>query len=295
MQKAFEQMNIKLQHVIADITGKSGQAIIKAIIQGERTPENLVELLDGRIKASKEEVKKSLQGTWKEEHLFEIKQSYEAFLFFKKQIEDCDSKIATLLQLKSDDSKGNKPNLIMKKKFDWSKPKDLSFDASGILKKIIGIDLTEIFGIGASSAVEILSEVGWDMTKWKTEKQFTSWLNLAPNNKKTGGKTISSRTQKRKNKAGQVFKIAANAIQRSKHWLASFFHRIKQKGGTGKAITATARKIAVIFYRMVKDKMPFKPIPITEYLSLINQKKVAKLNKNAKMLGYKIIPLDLVT
>jgi hypothetical protein len=294
MQKAFEQMNIKLQHVIADITGKSGQAIIKAIIQGERTPENLVQLLDGRIKASKEEVKKSLQGTWKEEHLFEIKQSYDAFLFFKQQILDCDKKIESLLKSKTDTNPDNQSK-DYKKKFDWSKPKDLSFDATGLLKKITGIDLTEIFGIGASSAVEILSEIGWDMTKWKTEKHFTSWLNLAPNNKKTGGKIISSRTQKRKNKAGQVFKIAANAVQRSKHWLASFFHRIKQKAGTGKAITATARKIAVIFYRMLKDKVEFKPIPLQTYLDVMNQKKITKLNKQARNLGFKITPLDVVT
>jgi transposase len=159
-----------------------------------------------------------------------------------------------------------------------------------MLKKITGIDLTEIFGIGASSAVEIISEIGWDMSKWKTEKHFTSWLNLAPNNKKTGGRIISSRTQKRKNKAGQVFKIAANAVQRSKHWLASFFHRIKQRAGTGKAITATARKIAVIFYRMLKDKVEFKPIPITQYLEMLNQKKIIKLTKQAKMLGYRITP-----
>jgi len=294
MQKGFEQMNIKLQHVISDITGKSGQAIIRAILQGERKSEKLVELLDGRIKASKEEVMKSLQGNWKEEHLFEIRQSYETFLFFKQQIQDCDTKIELLLKSKSG-SQDDGQSSPTKKKHDWSKPKDLSFDASEMLKKITGIDLTEIFGIGASSAVEILSEIGWDMTKWKTEKQFTSWLNLAPNNKKTGGKVISSRTQKRKNKAGQVFKIAANAIQRSKHWLASFFHRIKQKGGTGKAITATARKIAVIFYRMLKEKIPFKPIPLPVYLEIINQKKIAKLNKQAKMLGYKITPSELVT
>lgn len=292
MQKAFEQMNIKLQHVIADITGKSGQAIIRAILQGEHNPGKLVELLDGRIKASKEEVTKSLKGTWKEEHLFEISQSYEAFLFFKQQIQDCDRKIEAHLNSKIIRDDSNHKSSTIRKPPAWSKPKDLSFDATDMLKKILGIDLTEIFGIGASSAVEILSEIGLDMSKWKTEKHFTSWLNLAPNNKKTGGKIISSRTQRRKNKAGQVFKIAAYAIQRSKHWLSSFYHRIKQKAGPGKAVTATARKIAVIFYRMLKDKVAFTPIPLSIYLEMINQKKIVKLTKQAKMLGYKITPAD---
>jgi hypothetical protein len=298
MQKAMEQMNIKLQNVIADITGKSGQAIIEAIIMGERQPEVLVHLLDGRIKASRETVYKSLQGVWKEENIFELKQSFELYHFYRKMIQECDQQIkahvATKAQTLKDDFNMAKERGGKKSKAKSNK-NNLSFDATAMLTQITGTDLTEIFGITDTNAMEIISEIGLNMNKWPTAKNFTAWLNLAPNNKVSGGKLLSSKTQKKKNKAGQIFKMAAFAVQRSKNWLAMFYHRIKARSCTQKAITATARKIAVIFYKLMKEKIAFNPISADIYMQTFKEQQLKKLKKQADRLGLLLVPNEIVT
>jgi transposase len=297
MQKAMEQMNIKLQNVIADITGKSGQAIIKAILSGERHPEVLVQLLDGRIKASRQIVCKSLQGVWKEENIFELKQSFELYHFYHKKIQECDEQIKKHVSTKVQVIK-NDFNL-MEEKEQKSKAKsnknNLSFDATEMLTQITGTDLTEIFGITDTNAMEIISEIGLDMNKWSTAKNFTAWLNLAPNNKVSGGKLLSSKTQKKKNKAGQIFKMAAFSVQRSKNWLAIFYHRIKARCGPQKAITATARKIAVIFYKLIKEKQKFNPLSADVYMQTFKEQQLKKLKKQANKLGLILLPNEIVT
>lgn len=282
MQKALEQMNVKLQHVIADITGKSGQAILRAILEGERDSNMLINLLDGRIKASREKVKQSLEGIWKEENIFELKQSFEMYHDYRSKIQECDQKIELLLNEKAD-------VVTESKKFVKSNKNNLSFNASRLLEKITGVDLTAISGINDNTATEILSEVGFDMRKWKTAKHFTAWLNLAPNNKISGGKILSSKIPRKKNHAGQMFKMAAFAVQRSKNWLAIFYHRIKSKSGAKKAITATARKIAVIFYNMMKYQQQFNPIEISEYTSNYRERQIKRLQKQAKQLGLELV------
>lgn len=285
MQKALEQMNIKLQHVITDITGKSGQEIIKAIIKGERDPEVLYLHCQGRIKAEKKEaILKSLKGVWKEEHIFELEQSYSIFNFYHVKIKECDANIEKHLREKS----GIDTFMEVKVKAKSNK-NNLNFNAKEILQELTGTDLSDIFGITESNAVEIISEVGLDMSKWPTVKHFTSWLNLAPNNKISGGKILSSRIPKKKNQAGQIFKMAAFAVQRSKNWLAMFYHRIKAKKGTPKAIVATARKIAAIFYKLVKERIKFNPIPIEQYMDGFKELQIKRLKRQAQNLGYQII------
>jgi transposase len=296
MQKAMEQMNIKLQNVIADITGKSGQAIIRAILEGERCAEVLVQLLDGRIKASREVVIKSLKGVWKEENLFELKQSFELYHDYRKKIKECDEQIKAHLITKTGEFKNEASTTKgIKKAKVKSNKNNLSFDATEILKQIVGTDLTEIFGITDTTATEIISEIGLDMNKWPTPKNFTSWLDLAPNNKVSGGKLLSSKIQKKKNKAGQVFKMAAYAVQRSKNWLAIFYHRIKARRGAAKAITATARKIAVIFYKLAKEKTAFSSLSIEQYMETFKENQLKKLKKQAASLGLLLVPDELVT
>ena len=286
MQKAMEQMNIKLQNVIADITGKSGQAIIKAIIEGERRAEILVQFLDPRIRKSKDEIARSLQGFWKEEHIFELSQSFDLYHIYRDKIRECDHKIRKHLSRKSDTEM---PAMINIEKSRGNK-NNLHFDATQMLTQIIGTDVTAIFGITGTNAMEIISETGTDMSKWPTAKSFTAWLNLAPNNKISGGKVLSSRITKKKNKAGQVFKMAAFAVQRSKNWLAQFYHRIKNRSGVAKAITATARKIAVIFYKMIKEKLTFTPISPEVYFETLKQRQTRKLKKQAAKLGLVLQP-----
>ena len=193
MQKAMEQLNIKLQHVITDITGKSGQAIIGAILAGERDPEKLMVHIDGRIKASRDEIKKSLCAVWKEEHVFELQQSFEMYQQYRRMIIVCDRQIEKLLEQKT-----NTTNQHSERKTPRNNNNGLYFEAKGMLHQLTGTDLTAIFGIKGTTALELLSEIGWDMGKWPTVKHFTSWLNLAPNNRKSGGKILSSKTKKRK-------------------------------------------------------------------------------------------------
>ncbi len=286
MHKALEQMNIKLQHVIADITGKSGMAIIEAIVKGQRNAEDLVRLLDGRIKAKREDVKRSLQGVWKEENIFELQQSFEMYHLYRSKIEDCDERIKNILLQKTTAQK----DVGSIKPYVRSNKNNLNFDATEILQHITGTDVTEIFGINNSNALEILCETGLDMNKWPTEKHFTAWLNLAPNNRISGGKILSSKIQKKKNRAGQVFRLAAYAIQRSKNWLSLFYHRIKSRSGVKKAITATARKIAVIFYKMLKDQVMFNPVSIDAYADSFKQHQLKKLERQAKSFGLRLAP-----
>jgi transposase len=297
MQKALEQMNVKLHTVIADITGKSGQAIIGAILQGERRAQVLVELLDGRIKASREVVIKSLEGVYKAEHLFELQQSFELYAVYRQKVQQCDEQIEAHLttaiytlppqEQQVNDKEQNKQ--VNRRKSKGNK-NNLNFDATALLEQLTGTDLTQIFGITDTNALEIISEVGVDMSKWSTAKHFTAWLNLAPNNKVSGGKVLSTRTHKRKNRAAQVFKMAAYAVQRSNHWLAKFYQRIKSRRGAARAITATARKIAVIFYKLMSQKTAFQPLSIEQYNQAFKEKQIRKLTKQAHQLGLMLVP-----
>ena len=296
MQKALEQMNIKLQNVIADITGKSGQAIIKAIIDGEHDPQNLVKLLDGRIKATKESICKSLHGIWKTENLFELKQSFDLYHTYQEMIKECDLHIKGHIEEKASYCESDQIQSLypVKKKYKTNK-NNLNFDATDMLQKIVGTDLTEIFGITDTNATEIISEIGLDMSKWPTAKHFTAWLNLAPNNKVSGGKLLSSRVPRKRNKAGQIFKMAAFAVQRSKNWLAIFYNRIKMRSGTSRAVTATARKIAIIFYKLMKEKVRFCPLDRDQYLESFKVRQLKKLKQQATRLGLVLVPDNLVT
>jgi transposase len=289
MQKAMELMNIKLQNVIADITGKTGQTIIAAILKGERNAESLAALMDGRIKANQEDIIRSLQGIWKKEYLFSLQQSFELYHIYQEKIIACDKEIENLVKAKAGRQK--QENIPANKNYKKANKNNLHFNATQVLQEITGTQITEIFGISDSSAMEILSEVGFDMSKWPTAKHFTAWLNLAPNNKKTGGKVISSKIPKKKNRAGQVFKMAAYAVQRSKNWLAAFYHRIKMRAGAKKAITATARKIAVIFYKMMSDKVMFNPVSLESYSEDYKKHQLKRLEKQAKQFGLQLTPM----
>jgi len=222
MQKALEMMNIKLQTIISDIDGKTGKLIIEAILGGERNPEVLADLRDRRIKASREDIIKSLEGNWTAEHLFELKQCYKLYSYHQEMIDECDKEIEKQL-IEQVASKNDGLILDLPKvKRKAVKKNKVDFELTTYLKELIGVDVTEVFGISEITALTIMSEVGTDMSKWKTENNFTSWLGLAPNTKISGGKIISSRIQKKKHHAGQSFRMAANSLHNSKSPLGDF-------------------------------------------------------------------------
>jgi hypothetical protein len=287
MQKAFEQMNIKLHNVLSDICGKSGQLIIQSIIAGERDPKELIRHVDKQVKASENDIIKSLTGNWREENVFELKQAYELYLIFKDKIRECDEQIEKVLA-KSEIM--NQRNHVDHKKARSAYAKNrLNFNAANYLRNILGVDITKIFGISELNATEIISETGIDMSKWKTQKHFTSWLNLAPNNRITGGKILKPAKSKKKNKAGQSFLMAAYTIQRSDNWLGAFYRRMKAKHGPLIATKSTARKIAIIFYKMIKEKIDFNPISIETYGQYFREQKMKYIQKQAAMLGLELV------
>ncbi len=283
MQKAFEQMNIKLHNVLTDICGKSGRLIIESILSGERNPQELVKHISPKVKASKEDILKALEGNWREESLFELKQSYELYQIFKAKIKECDLQIEQALRKFESNNSGS-----FKRKKVYSKNK-LNFNASAYLQHILGVDITDIFGISELLATQIISETGVDMSKWPTKKHFTSWLNLAPNNRISGGKLLKPKKSKKKNKAGQAFLMAAYALQRSDNWLGNFYRRMKAKHGPLVATKATARKIAVIFYNMVKNKTEFNPITMEAYSKKFKEQKMKYIKKQAQLLGFELV------
>jgi len=260
IQKVLELMNIKIHTVISDIAGKSGQDILRAILSGEREAERLAFFCDKRIKASHEEIVKSLEGHWREEYIFELNQSYQTYHFLHEKIRNCDSEIEKNLAAIVTHSRPEgilAINQRTKRKTNYkNRP---GFNVTAYLKAIVGTDVTEIVGISEISALEIFSETGFDLSKWKSDKYFTSWLGTAPNTKESNNKVISSRILKKKHHAGQAFRMAASSLYGSQSPIGDFYRRIRARAGAGKATVATARKIAVIFYHMVTEKTNFNP------------------------------------
>ena len=284
MQKAMELMNIKLHTIISDIDGKTGLLILEAILAGERDPEVLADLRDKRIKASREDIIKSLEGHWTEEHLFELRQCYQLYCTHRQMIEECDKEIEKqLIAQIASKNEGLIPDIPKVKRKATAKHK-VPFNLTAYLKEILGVDVTEVCGISEISALTILSEVGKDMSKWKNEHHFTSWLGLAPNTKISGGKVISSKIMKKKHYAGQAFRMAANGLYKSKSPLGDYFRRIRAKAGAPKAIVAAARKLAIIYYKMVTNKEAFNPKALDDYRKKYNEKKINQLKRKIAQL-----------
>jgi transposase len=289
MEKAMEVMNLKLHTVIADITGVTGRAIVEAIIAGERQATNFLPLVNSRVKASAEIIEKSLQGQWRDDQLFALAQSYQCYCFFQTQIGKLDQKIEEELEQYAASMNQGEVALAasqMRKKKNKNAP---AIPVGHLLKAILGTDVLEIYGLSELSALSILAETGTDMSKWPTEKHFVSWLNLCPNNKVSGGKLLSSKVRKKSNSAGQAFRMAANGVQRSDHWLGDYFRRMKSKGGNRYAIVATASKLATIYYKMVSGKVAFTPIDQTKYQKKRIAAKIAYMEKKLVELKNKTV------
>lgn len=284
MQKALELMNIKIQTIISDIDGKTGLAIIKAILDGERNPEILADLRDRRIKASREDIIKSLEGYWTDEHLFELRQCYQIYLTHRQMIHECELEIQKqLVQQIASVNEGVIPDLPPTKR-KRSPKHPLPFNLTAYVEKLLGLNVTEIFGINELSALEIISETGTDIKKWKTRHHFTSWLGLSPNTKITSGKVISSKIMKKKHYAGQAFRMAALGLNSSKSPFGDFYRRIRAKAGPGKAVVATARKIAISWYEMLSKKEAFNPKAMEDYQQKYKERKIKELKRKLQYL-----------
>ncbi len=286
MQKALEQMNLKLTEVLSDITGMTGMAIIRAIVHGERDRHQLAKLRDGRCKHPEPTIALALEGTWQTEHLFALKQSLEIYDYYQQQISSCDQAIETHLKtLALPDKPAPLAARLHQRK---RRGNELHFDARQRLYEMIGVDLTAIEGIEANTALVILSEVGTDMSRWASEKAFGAWLGLAPNPQKSGGKLKSAATRPGRNRAAQALRLAARSLHRSHSALGAFFRRIAARRGVPKAITATAYKLARIIYAMLKHGMAYASKGMDEYEADYRARQLRLLKKKAKELGFEL-------
>ncbi len=286
MQKALELMNIKIHTVISDILGKSGMNIVKAILYGERNPDILATLCDPRIKASKEEIIKSLQGIWKEEYLFMLEQALENYEFHQRQIKRCEEKIEQQLIkqvaiVNDGDITGLKEPVTKKPK---GKKNQFTFQVAPYIKQITGSDLCKIPGISDVTALEFIAEIGTDMTKWKSAKHFAAWLNLTPNTKITGGKILSSKMAKKKNKAGQYLRQATSSLSTNKTAIGDYYRRKKSNlGGKGAAV-ATAHKLARIIYTILINKIDYSPEMLVNNDLKYKENKIKNLERQLEKL-----------
>lgn len=291
MQKALLQMNIQLSQALSDVTGVTGQTIIRAIVDGERDPRKLAELRNYRCKKDEGEIAKALTGTWREEHLFILKQSLELYDFYTRQIEACDAEIERMYSLTRADGEEQEPRVLTaSKRHSHSKnaPKDV--DVERHLRRICGVDLTAVHGVSASLAQIIVIEVGTDMSKFPNEKHFCSWLGLAPKNEISGGKLLKSRTIKTRNRAGQAFRLAAGSVMRADCAFGAFYRRQKARLGPAQAAVATAHLIARVVYRMLKYKVEYEPLNVAEYEAHYREQQIKYLQKKAAKLGFQLAP-----
>ena len=292
MQKALALMNIKLTSVLKDITGQTGMQIIRAIVAGERDPVFLARFRDPRCRSSQDEIARALEGNYQPEHLFALQQAVELYDIYDQKLAACDAQIAdhyAVFEAQVDIVEQPLPPTASQVRYR-KKANTPKYDLRTLLYRMAGVDLTTIDGIDILLAQDIISEIGLDMSKWPTDKHFASWLGLAPNNRMSGGKTKSRRTKPTSSRANLAFRLAARSVGRSQTALGAFYRRIKAKHGAPVANTATARKIAVIVYHMLKDKDPYIDPGVSYYDTRYKERKLRNLQRQASQLGWRIIP-----
>jgi transposase len=289
VQKALEQMNVKLTEVVSDVMGLTGQSIIRAILRGERTPEMLAELRHPHCKRSKEEIARALYGNWREEHLFALRQALELYDVYHKKLQDCDAQLAAHLKTFADRSEGRELPRVEKrpKKRRANEP---AFDVRSALYRMCGQDLTVIEGIDTNTSLVILSEIGCDMSKWPTVKHFVSWLGLCPQHRGSAGKIRSRRIRRGSSRAGRALRLAAQGCHHAKNALGAFYRRIQARAGGPKAVVATARKIAERVYRLLRYGEAYVRQEMAEYEAKYHARMVRGLSRKARELGFELVP-----
>lgn len=295
MQKALQQMNIQLHHVLSDITGETGLKILRAIGSGERDAVVLAQMRNLACKSSEDEMAKALTGTWKGEHLFALKQALSLYDFYTEQVVLCDREIekqfATMKpRWQSDSGEGSSGERLPGAKRGSKSKNRPSYPARAEIFRVTGVDLVAVPGISASIGQTVLSEIGTDMGKWPSEKHFGSWLGLAPHNDISGGRVLRSRTLKTNNRAGKAFRQAAASLTRSTCAFGAFYRRKRAQLGPMQALVATAHKISRVVYRMLKDRTPYQEMGAEAYEEKQREREMAYLQKKAAKWGLTLLP-----
>ena len=287
MQKALTQMNIQLANVISDVAGETGQKILRAIVAGERDGLALARLKNSRIRASEDEIAQSLQGSWRAEHLFALKQALDAFDFCGTQLAECDAQIQA--QLQALHVREDEPAQGKKRGRARNAPK---FDLRTQLFQMCGVDLTRIDGIDVTTALVVLSEVGADMSKFPSDKHFASWLGLCPGTKITGGKVMSGKTKRCANRAAQALRLAAAALRSSQSALGAYYRRMCARMDKPKAVTAAAHKLARLIYAMLTKGEEYTDRGQDYFEERYRQRVLHNLAQRAKAIGMQLVPAE---
>jgi len=283
MQKALMQMNVQLHHVVTDITGVTGLRIVRAICAGERDPAILAQFRDSRCKSSTDVIRAALTGHYRSEQVFALRQALELYDVYQAKIEECDRELETALsQINRDRSVAEEP---LTKRRDAGGRNEPHFDVRMALYTLLGRDLTQIHGLGAYTVLRLVGECGDDMTKWRTSKHFASWLCLAPGNKVSGGKLLSSKTRRSSNRAATLLRIAAVNVGRTQTALGAFYRRLAARAGKAKAVTATARKLAVLFYNAIRFGRDYLDPGADYYEERYRGRVIRNLHRRAAQLG----------
>src|SRR6201988_2073488 len=290
IQKTLTQMNMQLANVLSDVSGVTGQTIIKAILAGERDPQKLAAFRDPRVKASEEQIAQSLEGNWQPDLLFLLKQEQDGYEFCQKQMAECDRQLMQYLQRREDRSHGAPlPEEKRKGRLNKKKGNAAQFDLREGLFRLTGTDLTRIDSIDVMTAMTVLSEAGWDMSKWKTEDHFVSWLRLCPDNRISGNKVIGKGRLPTNNPITIAFKMAASTLRLSKTYLGAQFRRFRTRLGAPIAIKAMAAKLARLVYRMLRYGMKYVDQGAAFYELQHRQLQVKQLKWKAAKLGFQIV------
>jgi transposase len=291
MQKALTQMNLQLHHVVADITGATGMRVIRAILAGERDPVILATLRDTRCHASVETITKALTGHYRAEHLFALKQAVALYDVYQAKVTACDVEIEVVLKRLSSLRTVAAGPIGPPRRRRSRQPNEPAFNVRTALYAMLGKDLTQIHGIGPYLALKLVSECGDDLLAWPSAKHFTSWLCLAPSNKISGGKVLSSKTRRSGSRAAALLRLAAVTIGRTDTALGAFYRRLSARIGKSKAVTATARKIAVLFYNALRHGMDYVDPGASYYETRYRERVVDNLHRRAKAFGFVLQPV----
>jgi transposase len=302
MQQALNQMNIHLHHAVSDLNGETGLRILEAILAGERDARKLVELRDAQCsKSTPEELAEALQGDWREEHLFVLRQSLENYRHLLRQMEICDAEVEKALAKvivnpvavvgeRPPNPLAAQPKPKRQKKFKRLKSSTgLKRDVTAELTRICGVDLTRVIGLNVLGVLILISEIGVDMSRWRNAKAFCSWLGLCPGNKISGGKILNSRTVHVVNRVSILLRTVAPSVGRSDSWLGIFHRRMRARLGPAAANTATARKLACMIYHLLKYKEDYIDVDCLVYQEKIHKSRITKLSRQAEELGLELV------
>jgi len=290
MQKAMEQMNVKLTEVVSDVSGVTGMAIIRAILKGERNPLELAKLRNDKCKRTQAEIARALYGNWRAEHLFALQQAVTLYDCYREQLRVCDEQMQKYLATFADRSQGRPRPRRHGRARRERRRNDPAFDVAGVLFRMSGVDLTVLEGIDPNTALVLMSEIGPDVSRFPTVKHFCSWLGLSPQHQLSAGKIRKRRVQRGASRAGRALRLAAQACHHAQNVLGAFYRRIQARAGAPKAIVATAHKLAERVYRLLKHGSEYVCQDLEAYEAAYRQRVVKGLARKAATLGYRLEP-----